>query len=1405
MILYRLKFRKLARLSVITLLLSVMFTFFINLSFLKADEPDSYEQLKKGFQDPDPARWGEVPLWWWEGAPLSKERITWQLETLAEKGVKSVCPIQRSPGRCDPKSFSPEWWDMLEYAHKECKRLGMSLWAYDQVGYGHYGWLEKAAAKIKDSPLKQIEFISREVDGNATITLDLPSGELLGAGAYEMEAGQAGVPTVHDLTSMVDDGMLKWEVPSGRWKIAISVASPFKGFYLQEAATDTFLNMLYGEIEQRVGNESMGSSFAGVFQDEHPPTPRDLYTEELGELFRERNGYEIGKAIPALHFDVGKKTPKYRLDFYDTYLELVEQTYWQRVFDWTEDRGILFSHDNWGRNNIYRQSQGYIDYFRTQRWFSAPGFDDSGLRPITERNYYDIKIAASIARLYDRSRVWDEAFHSSGWGRTTEQTMDWLTANYAFGANLYDEHGLYYSTNASTWEHAAPDPHWRQPYWRYYNHLSEWVSRMSYLMSQGNHVVDVAVHYPVVSLLAETTPGESAPDYNTYMDLSRTIYDEGMDNDIIDDHSILRGDIQNGTLKVGENNYQALVFGPEETVRRSVIEKSLKMAESGGTVIFYGQLPTHSPESGRDDPALASLLSRLFGSSPERLSQTRLTVHQFDSGGEAVFLPAVAEKIPALLTTHISRDVITSGGDVFMAHRRVGETDIYLFQNTQQEAMTLQARLRADAVPERWDPLTGNTKPVDAFHRKDGYTHITQNIRGNTAKLVVLRPGNLQEGRNPSAFARGEKKSLSEDWEFSVIPTRDNQWGEFRWPPSEDKIGPEIRQLRYREEGSTPGTKQGWHRPGFNDKHWSETIYSMGPQWLSLTSVPEKAAIISKVRDETEKIATGEKVSLPGQSLEWEEVTFSKTIGRGRPVGWRGHSGYPDGHMDKDFIDLPEGRKILFTRIRSPKQQRVGLHIALRNSQPKLWVNGEQQPVEGAVGNLPLQKGVNTVLLDVPDGGRGMLYVQDTPPSATSLEEAKEGVVMPDFTDAHWIWHGNTDASYFRKTFTLDQRPQEARLAITAYTGYQLFINGEKIEEEIGPWAHWDQPELFNVTSHLREGRNTIAIWGQFYAGQHHQSGIPAGNRAVAMAIKYRTPEGTEETLVTDNNWKATTEEYDGWQEVQFDAGEWQPVTVKGQMGDEPWGDGLLANLRTVTTPQRPLSVNLSSPYLQVFKEGPQVVYDIKPLDAERVGWYRFEAPPGLSKVDLHTNVRARAWVNGREVPVRNGVIRISEPPVKVSTVALRLEMDQGEYAGAAFSKPPSLTLEKGLIQTGKWADYALPTYSGIGVYSQKVEFTLEEAEKQIELDLGEVLVAAKVLVNGESAGVKLASPYTYDLTGLIQPGENTIEIRVANTIAPHYKIPRKTIHLGPTDSGLIGPVELTLMNNRKRNHYLSN
>jgi hypothetical protein len=54
-----------------------------------------------------------------------------------------------------------------------------------------------------------------------------------------------------------------------------------------------------------------------------------------------------------------------------------------------------------------------------------------------------------------------------------------------------------------------------------------------------------------------------------------------------------------------------------------------------------------------------------------------------------------------------------------------------------------------------------------------------------------------------------------------------------------------------------------------------------------------------------------------------------------------------------------------------------------------------------------------------------------------------------------------------------------------------------------------------------------------------------------------------------------------------------------------------------------------------------------------------------------------------------------------------------------------------------------------------------------------------------------VAAPFRFDLSELLHPGDNTIEVRVANTLAPHYTVlfwPRTP---GDTVSGLAGPVVL--------------
>lgn len=1392
--------------KIITVFISVIILSGLVCIDLSAQSEPGYDDLRREFKSPDYAEWGEVPLWWWEADTITKEKITWQMETLAEKGVKAVNPIQRSPGRSYPASFTDEWWEMIRHTHDEAERLGMHLWLYDQVGYGHYGWLELAAAEVENTGTSRVDFFTAEGNAHTEIRIDLPKGKLLDARGYPVENGTAVDEISIDLSENIQNDVLIWKPDQGQWKVAVSVAVPYRSFYLNEASTDVFLDRLYQKAEDIVGEDAMGKSLRGMFQDEHPPTPRNIYTEELAETFKEKFGYDIGRAIPAQHFDVGKKTPKYRTDYFDAYLSLVEETYWKKVYDWSQSRNILTSHDNWGRRNIYSQSHGYMDYFRTQRWFSAPGMDESRTTEHESHNYYDSKIAASIARIYDRERVWAEVFHSTGWGRTTDQTLTWMSRIFAWGMNLYNEHGLFYSTNTSTWEHAAPDPHWRQPYWEYYQDISDWVARTSYMISQGKHVADVAVHYPAVSLLAdlESQRAESAVDYNLYMELSESIYNAGIDNDIIDDYSILNAEIIDGTLRVAGNDYQALVFGPLSTFRISVLDKLSRFVEDGGTVLFYGHLPTASTEHGRMDSKLASALAGLFGvSNPESLGARR-EEQSYESGGYAAFLPHTPELIPSLLSVHIDRDFVTEG-DLRYLHRNIGEVDVYFIQNTEHVPLSvdyrtdigwiglpkvIDIRFRVDGVPEIWDAFTGEIHAVDRFQREDGYTRVQLKMDSNIGKLLVFRPGDQQSGAGGSGNRIISKKQLSKDWTFSVIPTLDNQWGDFRWPPSNEKFGPEIRGFKYKEETSSSGLNEGWHKPGFDDGNWKETLYSKGPHWLALEEIPSDAPLVKKLLDDQETIIAGKQVNVNGENFSWEEISFSRRIGVGESAPWGGHRGFPDGHFDKNFIRLKEGRKILFTHIYSPQEQTAGLNIQLNNSDVTLYVNGDEQPCQGAVCNLPLNEGYNHVLLDVPDGNRGMLYVTEDPPVITDIGGEDTDAVLPDLSDAVWIWYGDTDGTYLRKSFEIQELPETAHMVITAVTGYRVFINGILVDEEIGPWANWDYPANINIERYLQKGENTIAVWGQYFSGR---AGAPFASeyKAVALAMKAVFDDGSTLNINTDNTWKGHTEEIDDWESSQLRASDWSDAVIIGEVGDDPWGEAFLKNIGSSTTPYRPLSVSLYSPEIEVFNEMPDIIYDIKPASADRIGWYRFEVPPGIKKIKLNTRAESSLWINGNEVSLNEQIAVIEDPPVNVATVAVRLKMQPGNYAGAAFDLPVELELHGGKIQPGPWENYAMPTYSGIGVYNQNIHFTEEEAGRSVELNLGDVRVAAEVFVNGKSAGVRVAKPFKFDLTDFIKSGDNEFEIRVANTLAPHYSYPDLARNLGPVKSGLIGPVSL--------------
>ena len=120
-----------------------------------------------------------------------------------------------------------------------------------------------------------------------------------------------------------------------------------------------------------------------------------------------------------------------------------------------------------------------------------------------------------------------------------------------------------------------------------------------------------------------------------------------------------------------------------------------------------------------------------------------------------------------------------------------------------------------------------------------------------------------------------------------------------------------------------------------------------------------------------------------------------------------------------------------------------------------------------------------------------------------------------------------------------------------------------------------------------------------------------------------------------------------------------------------------------------------------------------------------------------------------------------------------------------------------------------LANFSGTATYSGEFEFD-PLGRGRVELDLGTVREIAEVAVNGRPAGVAWKRPYRLDITQLVKPGANAIEVKVTNlwinamfarpepdfsklnaAFGERFPAPLEWKTCRPCPSGLLGPVVL--------------
>ncbi len=350
----------------------------------------------------------------------AKERLSWELDQLKDRHITA---LQFNYAHSDkggqkfgltypsePPLFSESWWELFGWFRKEARKQGMAVSLSDYtLGWPGQGWyfdeILKETPEVHGSALMHV---SKECGGGQLCTWEMPADPISIVG-YRKNSTSLDATSATDLKRHASGRTFQWTAPNGDWHViaVYAVANPASIDPMHPLSGRQMIAKFFQPFEDRNPGEG-GRGLNFFFSDELDFATRGwLWNKYFAVEFQKRKGYDIVPELPALFEDVGPRTPKVRLDYSDVMVSLEEENYFRPLYEWHTSRGMMYGCDHGGRGRDIIESS---DYFRTQRWMSAPGKDQPNLNADVIKN----KVASSIAHLYERPRTWLEGYHSSG-------------------------------------------------------------------------------------------------------------------------------------------------------------------------------------------------------------------------------------------------------------------------------------------------------------------------------------------------------------------------------------------------------------------------------------------------------------------------------------------------------------------------------------------------------------------------------------------------------------------------------------------------------------------------------------------------------------------------------------------------------------------------------------------------------------------------------------------------------------------------------------------------------------------------------------------------------------------------------------------------------------------------------
>jgi len=530
------------------------------------------------------AKWPEVDAtckpWaynWWLGSAVDKENLTKELERYRDAGLGGIhiVPIYGVKGAeaRNIKYLSPQWMEMLAFAVREGKRLGLGVDMTTGTGWCF---------------------------GGPNVTPEM--------GCQESKISETGV-LVHPKGTMV-----KRAAPGGE---------------------GLMINPFYGEA-MRQYLQRFTAAFAGQPSDALPRAMyHDSYeyfgaqwSPDLLEEFAKRRGYQLQDQWP-LFAGKGDRdaAARVRADYKETISDLMVEKVFPQWVQWSHDRGILT------RDQAHGSPANILDLYALSDIPETELFGRGGRDPLKSgfderfgegwRDPLFCKFASSAAHVAGKKRASAEygTWMAEHFCETLEELKCFADRFFAAGINHVFYHGCVYSPDDAVWPgwlfYAATEMNPRNSIWHDAPTLNTYITRCQSVLQTGAPDNEVLLYWPIhdrwhksiedVGVDGRWLGSEPGPG------VARQLWSQGIGFDYVSDRLLQRAAISGrGEINFGESHYRAIVVPSATHIPVETLELLQKLACQGAKVLFVDHLPSDVPGFGNLEArraALAILLS----------------------------------------------------------------------------------------------------------------------------------------------------------------------------------------------------------------------------------------------------------------------------------------------------------------------------------------------------------------------------------------------------------------------------------------------------------------------------------------------------------------------------------------------------------------------------------------------------------------------------------------------------------------------------------------------------------------------------------------------------------------------------------------------------------------------------